>query len=149
MNPSNTSTTSNSSSQFTWRLAVLGGAMLLAGVLLISLGVIVFSTSLQVAVSAWLVCFLSAVFAHFGSEFPRGNMNFAARLAIQMVARTVPPFGLAIWGVKFAIPPLETSLVFYILAFYFVGLIVDIQLQLSYLQGEAAKVDSTEIEQKA
>ena len=142
MNATETTTRSNAS-RLPWRLCVLCSILLLAGLVLIPVGVFLFGSSVQVALLAWLVCSLSAVFAHFGSEFPRGDMNFAARLAIQMVVRTVPPFALAIWGVKFAMPPLETSLVFYILAFYLAGLIADIQLQLGQLNAGVGKIEST------
>ena len=118
----------------THRMCVLVAALLLAGLIVFGIGVWLLGGSVAVCLIAWAICTVSAIAAHIGSEFPRGEYNFAARLAIQMLVRTIPPFALAIWGTKFANPPLETSLVFYILAFYLTGLMTDIQLQLGRLK---------------
>lgn len=117
-----------------YRMGLLLAAMVLAGAIVFAVGVFLLGGSANVFLIAWAVCTVSAIAAHVGSEYPRGDYNFAARMAIQMLVRTIPPFAVAIWGIKFAQPPLETSLVFYILAFYLTGLIVDIQLQLVRLR---------------
>lgn len=125
-----------------YRISLLVAAMLLAGALVFGVGVLLLGGSASICLMAWAVCAVSAIAAHVGSEYPRGGHNFAARLAIQMLARTIPPFAFAIWGIKFAQPPLETSLVFYILAFYLTGLVIDIQLQLGRLnQQHDSQVD--------
>lgn len=121
------------------RLWLLSIAMLLSGVVLIGFGVFVFGTSLKTGVLALMVCWVSSALAHVGGEYPKGDYNFAARMAIQMVVRTLPPFGFALWGVKFANPPLETSLVFYILSFYLIGLVADVQLHVQRLKAEMAE----------
>ena len=110
------------------RLMLLFVVMLATGFLVVGLGVGLFGTGVLEALLGWAVCTIAAMLAHIGGEFPRGDFNFAARMAIQMVVRTVPPFLVALWGVNFAEPPLETSLVFYILSFYLIGLLVDVQL---------------------
>ncbi len=118
------------------RIGLFSLILLVSGVVLIGLGVFVFGISLKTGLIGWLACWIAGVIAHIGGEYPRGDFNFAARMAIQMVVRTVPPFGVALWGVKFAEPPLETSLVFYILSFYLIGLVVDVQLHLERLKAE-------------
>lgn len=123
------------------RLCLLSAIILLSGLVLIGLGVSVFGSSIHTGVFALLVCWISAVIAHVGGEYPRGEFNFAARLAIQMVVRTLPPFAFALWGIKFAEPPLETSLVFYILSFYLIGLVVDVQLHLARLKAETIQAE--------
>lgn len=115
------------------RMFYLFGVMLVAGAIVIGIGWGLFSASLQNGLTAWIVCTVSASVAHIFSEYPQGDEYFGARLAAQMVIRTMVPFSVAIWGVKFASPPLETSLVFYILAFYLVGVMTDVQLQVQHL----------------
>ena len=124
---------------------MLFAIMSLAGLVIIALGVFAFGTSLFEALLGWGVCTVAALLAHLGGEFPRGDFNFAARMAIQMVVRTVPPFLVALWGVNFAEPPLETSLVFYILSFYLIGLIVDVQLHVWRLKASMAESGRTNV----
>ena len=123
-------------SSLTSRMMVLSAVMLLAGVLVVAIGVGVFGTGVYEALLGWAVCTIAAVLAHIGGEYPRGDFNFAARLAIQMVVRTVPPFAVALWGTNFAEPPLEKSLVFYMILFYLIGLVTDVQLSLARLKTE-------------
>lgn len=121
------------------RMLLLLALMVLAGMSIMALGVIVFGTGWFEAVLGWAICTIAALVAHVGGEYPRGDFNFAARMAIQMVVRTVPPFFVALWFTKFAQPPLETSLVFYILSFYLIALTVDVQLHVWRLHASAAE----------
>ena len=115
------------------RMVLLAGIMVAAGVVIGSLGIFGFGTSVTTFTIAWIACTASALLAHVFGEYPQGDYNFAARMALQMVVRTVPPFAVAICCIKFVEPPLETSLVFYILSFYMIGLAADIKLQLGSL----------------
>ena len=136
-----TQTTSGTTSEDTMasRVTALLGVMIVAGIVIIGVGSGLLGASLSNALIAWSVCTVSALLAHVGGEYPKGTHNFAARMAIQMVVRTVIPFGVALWGVKFAEPPLETSLVFYILSFYLVGTLVDVQLHVRRLKSESTE----------
>jgi hypothetical protein len=125
-----------------FRLFVICVAILLSGLLLGSLGVGVIGTGWREFLIAWIAGLLVAVLAHLGGEFPKGTEFLAVRLAIQMVVRTVPLMALAIWGINFAVPPLETSLVFYILAFYLIGLVADVQMHLFRLRFQPHESDS-------
>ena len=121
------------------RLMLLFVVMLVSGALIVGLGIGLFGAGLFESLLGWAVCTVAAMLAHVGGEFPRGEFNFAARMAIQMVVRTVPPFLVALWGINFAEPPLETSLVFYILSFYLIGLLVDVQLHVWRLSASIAE----------
>ena len=127
------------------RMLLLLAVMLLSGVLVISLGVLAFGTGLLEALLGWAVCTVAALIAHVGGEYPRGDFNFAARMAIQMMVRTLPPFLVALWGINFVQPPLETSLVFYILSFYLVGLFVDVQLHVWRLRASLSESEGTSV----
>ena len=116
------------------RLLILSLTLLVTGILIIGLGVLVFGAQIQTGLLGWFVCTIAALLAHVGGEYPRGDFNFAARMAIQMAVRTLPPFLIALWGINFVEPPLETSLVFYILSFYLIGLVVDVQLHVLRLK---------------
>ena len=127
------------------RLLLLLAIMVVSGVVIIGLGVLVMGTPWFEALLGWGVCTVAALLAHIGGEYPRGDFNFAARMAIQMVVRTAPPFLVALWGINFAEPPLETSLVFYILSFYLIGLTVDVQLHVWRLKASLAESGRTNI----
>ena len=130
-------TTENQSSDIVGRILLLAGVLVLAGLVVIGVGAGLLSASLKTGLLAWLVCTVSAVVAHVCGEYPKGVHNFAARMAIQMMVRTAIPFLVVIWGLKFAKPPLETSLVFYILSFYLVGTLADVQLHVRRLKAIA------------
>jgi len=74
--------------------------------------------------------------AHVAGEYPKGDPFIAARMAVQIVVRTALPFLVAVWGLNFADPPLEKSLVLYMILFYLVGLVAEVQLSLSRLNAE-------------
>lgn len=107
-------------------LASVGIGSLLVGTTLIG-------STFHVVLLAWSVCFFSTLLAHVAGEFPQGDSYFAARMALQLVVRTVPPFVVAVWALHFAAPPLETGLVFYMILFYLVGLIADVRLTVGRL----------------
>ena len=134
MSVTHTTSRSEPTESMVGRMMLLAGVMFVAGLVIVGIAAGLFSASLTNGLIAWLVCTISALAAHVGGEYPKGDYNFAARMAIQMVVRTVLPFGVAIWGVKFAEPPLETSLVFYILSFYLIGTLTDVQLHVRRLR---------------
>ena len=141
MSVTQTTNVNSSVGTMTSRIAILLSVMVVAGLFVIGVGVGLLGASLSNALIAWSVCTVSALLSHVGGEYPRGDYNFAARMAIQMVVRTMIPFGVAIWGVKFAEPPLETSLVFYILSFYLVGTLADVHLHVRRLEAESAQAE--------
>ena len=118
------------------RLLILTAVMLLSGALIILAGVLLFKSDLSTATVALVTCLISSLLAHVAGEYPRGDLYFTARLAIQMMVRTGLPFAVALWGLYFAEPPLETSLVFYMILFYLIGLVTDVQLNLSRLNSQ-------------
>jgi hypothetical protein len=62
-------------------------------------------------------------------------------MALQIVARTLLPFVVAVWGLYFAEPPLEKSLVLYMILFYLVGLVADVQLSLGRIKAESESIN--------
>lgn len=115
------------------RLMILAGILMLAAVLIGAIGMWLFDSSLATIVIALVACLVAALLAHIAGEHPRGDLYFAARLALQMAARTVPPLIVAVWGLHFAAPPFDSDLVCYMILLYIVGLIVDVQLTLGRL----------------
>lgn len=127
------------------RIAVLAALMIVSGIVIIPVGVIGFQTSIQTALLALLVCLVAGVIAHVAGEHPKGDVFIMARMMIQMAVRTSIPFAFALWAINFANPPLEKSLVFYIILFYMVGLVSDLQLNLARIKANDPsnpKVDS-------
>jgi len=129
-----------SSLSLRWRLLVLASVILLLAIVTGLVGVLFFSTPIQVVVIAFLACLVSAILAHLAGEYPKGNAYIAARMAVQMVVRTAVPTVVVVWGLYFAQPPLEKSLVFYMILFYFAGLITDVQLTLARLNQEKTEI---------
>ncbi len=119
------------------RLAVVAMVMLMAGAVVALVGILLFQTSWSSVCVAFLTCLLSTLLAHVAGEFPRGDMYFAARLAIQMVVRTGIPFLVALGGLYFVKPPLETNLVFYMILFYLIGVLTDVPLNLARLNADS------------
>jgi hypothetical protein len=97
-------------------------------------GTLLFQADLKTSAIAWVACLLSALAAHVAGEFPKGDELIMARMAMQMAVRSAPPFLVAVWGIYFVEPPLEKSLVFYMILFYLVGLVADVQLSLARLK---------------
>lgn len=120
----------------TLRLVVLALVMLaIAGVATL-VGSLFFSTGTQTALIALVACLVSALLAHVAGEYPKGDPFIAARMAVQIVVRTALPFLVAVWGLYFAEPPLDKSLVLYMILFYLIGLVVEVQLSLNRLNAE-------------
>ena len=118
------------------RLAVLALVMLAVAGVAVLVGSLFFNTGTQTALIALVVCLVSTLLAHVAGEYPKGDLYIAARMAVQIVVRTALPFLVAIWGLNFAEPPLEKSLVSYIILFYLVGLVAEVQLSLIRLNAE-------------
>jgi uncharacterized membrane protein len=118
------------------RLSLLSAVVLGFAALITLVGVMLFDASFQTAAIALVACLISALLAHVAGEYPKGDELITARMAMQMVARTALPVIVAIWGLYFAEPPLEKSLVFYMILFYLIGLITDVQLSLARLRSE-------------
>ena len=87
------------------------------------------------------VCLVSTLAAHVASEYPRGHELLMARMAMQMAIRVSVPGLVAVWGIYLKDPPLDLSLVFYIIFFYFVGMIADVQVALKKLGPVGASED--------
>lgn len=119
-----------------FRLVLLAIVVFGAGVVATLLGMVVFQTGWKTAAIALFACLVSALFAHVAGEFPKGDELIAARMALQMVVRSVLPFVVAVWGIYFSEPPLEKSLVFYMILFYLIGLVAEVQLSLARLRIE-------------
>ena len=111
-------------------LTVVGGL----GLLLSFMGSSFFETSLRVGLIATVVSAFSSAAAHLASEHPRGNEFALARVMIGMAIRTVLPLLAVLWGLKIAQPPLEKSLVIYIILLYFVGLLLDVAYNVRHLK---------------
>lgn len=120
----------------TLRLVVLALVMLVTAAVAVIVGSVFFNTGTQTALIALVTCLVSALLAHVAGEYPKGDPFIAARMAVQIVVRTAMPFLVAIWGLNFAEPPLEKSLVLYMILFYLVGLVAEVQLSLSRLNAE-------------
>jgi len=122
------------------RLIFLTVVELLAGVVAISvcwfLEINVFTGLLALG-----VCLVSTLAAHVASEYPRGHELLMARMAMQMAIRVSIPGLVAVWGIYLKDPPLDLSLVFYIIFFYFVGMIADVQVALKKLGPVGASED--------
>jgi hypothetical protein len=119
------------------RLVVVAVVMLLAGAIAAVIGVLLFQTSLTSVLVALIACLAATLLAHVAGEYPRGDVYFAARLAIQLVVRAGIPFVVAVCGLYFVKPPLETNLVFYMILFYLVGLLTDVPLNLARLKANS------------
>ncbi len=118
------------------RLVLLGLIVSVFGLIAMVIGTMVFKTDTKTGLIALVTCLISSVLAHIASEYPKGDLLVMARMAVQIVVRTILPFVVAVWGIYFAQPPLEKSLVFYMILFYMVGLVVDVQLSLTRLNAE-------------
>jgi len=122
------------------RLIFLAVVELLAGVIAITvcwfLEINVFTGLL-----ALVVCLVSTLAAHVASEYPRGHELLMARMALQMAIRVSIPGLVAVWGICLKDPPFDLSLVFYIIFFYFVGMVADVQVALKKLGPDGASED--------
>lgn len=123
-----------------FRLLMLAIIILALAAVVILVGVMLFKTSTHTAVLALVTCLVSALLAHVAGEYPKGDIYIMARMALQMAVRTALPFAVAVWGLNFAEPPLEKSLVFYMILFYMVGLVADVQLSLGRLKAESKPI---------
>lgn len=114
------------------RLLFLTVVELLAGALVIPVGWFL-ETGVNTGFLALGVCLVSTLAAHVASEYPRGHELLMARMAMQMAIRVSIPGLVAVWGIYLRDPPLDLSLVFYIICFYFVGMVADVQVALKKL----------------
>ena len=116
------------------RLAVIAVVMLAVGALAIWAVYQFELCKMWLAFSALAVCVISSLVAHVAGEYPSGDENFAARLALSMAVRTGLPF-LAVIVVK-ASPeiPFESGFVLLVILFYCVGLVVDVSLHSARLK---------------
>ncbi len=122
------------------RLIFLTVVELLAGVLAISVCWFL-EINVYTGLLALVVCLVSTLGAHVASEYPRGHELLMARMAMQMAIRVSIPGLVAVWGIYLKDPPLDLSLVFYIIFFYFVGMIADVQVALKKLGPDGASGD--------
>ena len=122
------------------RLIFLTVVELLAGVLAISVCWFL-EINVYTGLLALVVCLVSTLAAHVASEYPRGHELVMARMAMQMAIRVSIPGLVAVWGIYLKDPPLDLSLVFYIIFFYFVGMIADVQVALKKLGPDGASED--------
>ncbi|MGI9497269.1 MAG: hypothetical protein ACR2NK_14520 [Mariniblastus sp.] len=122
------------------RLIFLTVVELLAGVLAISVCWFL-EINVYTGLLALVVCLVSTLAAHVASEYPRGHELLMARMAMQMAIRVSIPGLVAVWGIYLKDPPLDLSLVFYIIFFYFVGMIADVQVALKKLGPDGASGD--------
>lgn len=122
------------SSSLLKRLAVIAVVMLAVGALAIWAVYQFELCEMWLAFSALAVCVISSLVAHVAGEYPSGDENFAARLALSMAVRTGLPF-LAVIVVK-ASPeiPFESGFVLLVILFYCVGLVVDVSLHSARLK---------------
>jgi hypothetical protein len=121
------------------RLLFLTIVELLAGVVVITAGWFLVA-DVSTVFLALGVCLVSTLAAHVAGEYPRGHELLLARMAMQMAIRVSVPGLVAVWGIYLRDPPLDLTLVFYIIFFYFVGMIADVQIALKKL----GSVDSGE-----
>lgn len=118
------------------RLAILALALTACAAVAGFVGVWMLGGSLQILLFAFLPCLVGALLAHVAGEYPKGDLYIMARMAVQIVVRTLPPFVVAVWALYFVEPPLDKSLVFYMILFYLVGLVMDVQMSLARLKSE-------------
>lgn len=124
----------NPFSSLGFRLVMLSSALLAVGVVAIALSVQLGGVSFSMALLAFVVCAVSTLLAHVAGEYPAGDDNFAARLALSMAVRTGPPFLLVILMKLNSELPLPPGFVVLIVLFYIVGLAVDVSLQSYHLK---------------
>ena len=117
-----------------YRLAVLAIVVAGVGVVAGAVGTSFFQADWKAAAVALAACLVSTLLAHVAGEYPEGDELIMARMAVQMVVRSALPFLVAVWGIYFADRPYEKSFVFYLILFYLVGLVVDVQLSLAGLK---------------
>ena len=134
MKPSTSSTGAVRSLGLLTRLAVIAGVLLVVGTVAIGLTSYFELCDFRFAIGALVVCVISSLVAHVAGEYPSGDENFAARLALSMAVRTGLPF-LAVIVVK-VVPslPFESGFVLLVILFYCVGLAVDVSLQTARLK---------------
>ena len=116
------------------RLALLAIIVAGVGVVAALVGTLLFQADWKTAAIALAACLVSTLLAHVAGEYPKGDELIMARMAVQMVVRSALPFLVAVWGIYFVDPPFEKSLVFYMILFYLVGLVVDVQLSLARIK---------------
>jgi len=111
------------------RLAIIAGVLVIVGGLAIWLAFQYQLCEFGLSVAALVVCVISSLVAHVAGEYPSGQNNYAARLALSTAVRTGLPF-LAVIVVKI-VPSLqfESGFVLLVILFYCVGLAVDVPLQ--------------------
>jgi hypothetical protein len=129
--------------RLTSSLALLALILATVGIAVLLVGTSIFGSSVPVVLLAWSICFLSTLLAHVAGQHPQGDSYFAARMALQLVVRTVPPFVVTVWALHFAAPPLERGLVFYMILFYLIGLIADVRLTIGRLNALRIQVESS------
>ena len=118
------------------RLVLLALIVLVTALIVSLIGIFVFQTGWKPAVVALIACLVSTLLAHVAGQYPEGDHLIMARMAVQMVVRSAVPFVVAVWGIYFADPPFEKSLVFYMILLYLVGLVADVQLSLARIKSE-------------
>jgi len=116
------------------RLAIIAAVVLGVGALAIWAVYHFELCEMWLAFLALGVCVISSLVAHVAGEYPSGDDNFAARLALSMAVRTGLPF-LTVIVVK-VVPsiPFESGFVLLVILFYCVGLAVDVSLQAARLK---------------
>ena len=119
------------------RLVILAAIVIGAGVLMVGIGTLLFGTDLFVGILAICVCTVATLIAHLFADMPKGDEYILLRLALGMAVRTGLPFAVALWGLYFAQPPLEKSLVLYIILLYFVGMLADLLFNVNRLKQQA------------
>ncbi len=119
------------------RMSLLAAIVIGAGVLFVAVGVFLFKTDAYVGVLAVCVCTVATLLAHLFADVPKGDEYILLRLALGMFVRTGLPLLVAVWALYFADPPLEKSLVFYIILLYLVGLVADVLLNVNRLKQQA------------
>lgn len=122
-----------------FRLCLLAIVVAVIAAVVVLIGTLLFQADLKSGLVALVACLLSALLAHVAGVYPEGDELMMARMAVQMVVRSAIPFLVAVWGIYFADPPFEKSLVFYMILFYLVGLVVDVQLSLARLKVEGVE----------
>lgn len=119
-----------------FRLCLLAIIVSVVAIVVILVGALLFQADLKCGLVALVACLLSTLLAHVAGVYPKGDELIMARMAVQMVVRSALPFLVAVWGIYFADPPFEKSLVFYMILFYLVGLVADVQLSLARLKAD-------------
>ena len=100
------------------------------------LSVFVFKTGVQPPLVAFLTCLFSTIAAHICGEYPQGDDFVAIRSVVSSAVRTGIPLVAIFASINIVEPPLDKSVVFYMILFYLVGLVIDMQLNLARLDNK-------------